>query len=169
MNIYHLLSWESGHCTFLSLVVSSALSAGCVIPPALAVQHRRSSQQRSSTESLWGIWTVIARLGFTFPLRKIGIEWEGTIHLEVRHAWLALKSQWLLADFNGLPHLRHFEKTVLKRQSTFLEKDQSPCFMLSISQDRATFYGLGEETHQKRVCFPPKQASIYSVSGFCYC
>lgn len=91
------------------------------------------------------------------------------IHLKVRHAWLALKSQWLLADFNGLPHLRHFGKTVLKRQSTFPEKDQSPCnsFMLSISQDRATFHGLGKETCQKNVfVFHPSKAAFIPSQVF---
>ena len=93
------------------------------------------------------------------------------IHLwEGKHAWRALKLRCQLANFNGWPHLRHFEKTVFKRQSTFPEKNQFPDkgFMLSISQERATLHGLGEEICQKMWGFFNLRMSAFITFLFCF-
>lgn len=144
---------------FFPCWADTSLLARRVIHPPLEKQCARLSQQHSPHYlhvAVRQVWPLSPAWGCLFTAKNKNTEEARMIHLwEVRYVLHVLRLRCQLANFNGWLHLRHFEKTIFKRQSTFPEKNQFPDkgFMLSISQERATLRGLGEEICQKYLFF----------------
>lgn len=118
----HLLE-KVATVSFLCCWADTSLLARFVIYPALEKQCAGQYQQHSPHYlhvAVRQVWPLSPAWGCLFTAKSKNTEEARMVHLwEVRHAWHTLKLRCQLANFNGWPHVRHFEKTVFKRQSAF--------------------------------------------------